>query len=283
MGNRGPTFLALAEVLVMVVLCLTRCCGTKCMTVLPLLAVFSPVPTRHPSKQVQRELGVVEAVEVGAGSALIEEGVAVEVGEEAALVDGGGEEGGVLGGGVGGGAEVFGAEGGVVAADLALGGDEDLDGHALGQIVGVGGDGDGGDAFAVERVDPPEDGVVGQGEFAVGAVEGVGAVVLVDGQAEAGEEGAVGVGGVGPVGAEVGIADEQCAAAFAEVLLDGVDLFFGVAGVVGAEDDGVVLGEVHVGEVDGFALGLALGVAGLDGFGDLGEGVAVLGEEGGEL
>lgn len=125
--------------------------------------------------------------------------------------------------------------------------------------------------------------MVGEVEFAVGAVEGVGAVVLVDGQAEAFEEGLVGVGGIRPVGAEVGIADEQRAAAFAEVLLDGVDLFFGVAGVVGAEDDGVVLGEVHVGEVDGFALGLALGVAGFDGFGDLGEGVAVLGEEVGEL
>lgn len=98
-------------------------------------------------------MGVVEAVEVGAGSVLVEEGVAVEEADEAAVVDGGGEEGGVLGGGVGGGAEVFRAEGGVVAADLALGGDEDLDGHPFGQVALVLRDGDGGDAFAVERVD----------------------------------------------------------------------------------------------------------------------------------
>jgi len=187
----------------------------------------------HPSKQVQRELGVVEPREVGAGSALVEEGVAVEVGDEAAVADGGGEEDGVLFGGGGGGAEVFVAKGGAVAADVvALGGDEDVDRDALGDLIRVGADGDGGDAFAVEAVDACEDGVVGQDELAFGAGAGVGAVVLVDGEAEAGEEALVGVGGVGPVGAEVGIADEERAAAVAEVLLDRVGLFFVVAGVV---------------------------------------------------
>ena len=60
-------------------------------------------------------------------------------------------------------------------------------------------------------------------KIAAGAGEGVDAIVLVDDDTVARQEGLIGIRGVAPVGTEVRIGDEQRAAAVANVVVDRVD------------------------------------------------------------
>eukprot|EP00913_Durusdinium_trenchii_P006249 g5861.t1 len=232
----------------------------------------------EPAHQVEGVDAVVELVQVGSGAVAVEEGVSVAVDGDASAAGEGGEQGGVGGGDV-----ADRARDGIVVAGRGAGVGADEHGRAHVDRVAPVPDARG-DALALERIDADQDGVAGLEEVSVGSAELVGVDVLLHNPPEAVEELLVGVGRVGPVGAEAGVGDEQRAATFEDVLLERVDRGGGVDGVVRAHDDDVVDRQVELIEADGGALRRAMDrcvqFQGLDALGDE---EAVVAERLGEL